>query len=224
MGESGYCLTTTYEGVALLGLDSGSVCPVTATSAPITSASHHSIAWRGELMYACPYGAGLLRISLRDGQWESASLPCEAVAAHGDDILVLLSSIGIPFSSDNLYAYPSYDALLSGAFDRALDVGWESTRMTVHGDTFYGAWHATDSVNLVDLASGQSQGVLTLEGYDDWILGMSVTDDGRLIVTGPDSGSTVVVFDVNTGRRLGDLHPPTRVTGLSCVTRNLRSD
>jgi WD40 repeat protein len=46
-----------------------------------------------------------------------------------------------------------------------------------------------------------------LEGYDDWILVMSVSDDGRLIVTGPGGDSTVIKFDVTTGRRLGEIHP-----------------
>jgi hypothetical protein len=68
-------------------------------------------------------------------------------------------------------------------------------------------------------ASNNETGVLTLEGYDDWVLGMSVTDDGRLVLAGPEWGSVVVTSDAATGRRLREIRPTSPVTGLSSVTR-----
>ena len=218
MAESTYCVTTSDDTLGVLGLDSGEVCPVAETTAPLWRPDSHSIAWFGEILYACSQ-AGLVRISLRTGDWEAAQLDCDAVAAHGNDILVMLPLFrGIFSGVDNLFAYPSYDALLEGRHAASYDVGFGSTRMTVSADTFYGAWHATDSIDVVDLPSERPLGVLTLEDYDDWILGMAVTDDGRLVVSGPEWGAVVVTFDLATGRQLDVLRPTQPVAGLSCVT------
>ena len=91
--------------------------------------------------------------------------------------------------------------------------------MTVHDGIFYGAWHSTDTVDRVDLGTGQKLSPLTLEGYDGWILGMSVTEDGRLLIPGDTWGDTVYVFDAATGASEGIVRPESSVEGLACVDR-----
>jgi hypothetical protein len=219
MAERQYCLTTSDGSIALLGLDSGRVCPLMETTALLSSADTHSIAWRGEVLYACTED-GLVRISLRDGASEAVQLPCEAVA-DADGELLVMASFRDPLafdaaSSGAVWAYPDYLALLGGTIDRMYELS-SSTRMTASRDRLFGAWHSTDTVEVRELPSGGTLDPLHLEGYDDWILGMAATDDGELVVSGPDWGRTVVVFDARTGRRLRELVLDRPAHGLSCV-------
>lgn len=216
--EQHYCLTTTYGGIALVGLDSGQVCPLTATSAGVGDPRVSSIAWRGELLYACT-GAGLVRISLRDGSWEAAQVGCEAVAEYGDGLL-LAAPLSDPSRWDGgaLRAFPDYAAVLSDRPSRSFAVGGDSTRFTVHGETLYGAWHSTDTIDVADLSADAPREPIRLADYDGWILGLAVTDDGQLVVSGDTWGDTIRRFDATTGAYLGALHPAAPVFGLSCVT------
>jgi hypothetical protein len=219
--ETQYCLTTTYGGIALLGLDSGQVCPLAETSAGVGDPLVSSIAWRGELMYACT-GAGLVRASLRDGSWEAAQLACDGVAAY-DGGLLLSSSLADPTGwLEPLRAYPDYVSILDGVFSHAFTVGGGATRFTVAGDVFYGAWHSTNMIDVADLSADAPRDSIVLDGYDGWILGMSVVD-GQLVISGDTWGDTVRVFDVQTGAHLRDVHPSTPVFGLSCVSRSVPS-
>lgn len=60
---------------------------------------------------------------------------------------------------------------------------------------------------------------ITLEDYNGWILGMAVTKNGELVISGDTWGDTIRVFDLATGAKLRELHPTMPVFGLSCVTR-----
>ena len=94
-----------------------------------------------------------------------------------------------------------------------------SLRMAATGDRLYGAWFASSTVEVRELPSGRALDPLELEGYDDYIRGMAATDDGRLVVSGPDFGRVVVIFDAQTGARLRALPLDRQAGGLSCVTR-----
>jgi hypothetical protein len=214
--ERQYCLTTTYAGVALLGLDSGRVCPLAGTSAGGVDTSAHSIAWRGELMYACT-DAGLLRISLRDGSREAAQVPCATVAAYAGGLLLSGSLTDPNRWLTPLQAYPDYAAVLNGEVGRSFSVGGGASRFAVDGETFYGAWHSTGTIDVADLTADEPLASLTLDGYDGWILGMSITD-GQLVVSGDIWGDTVRIYDAQTGDHLRDIHPEMPVQALSCVS------
>jgi hypothetical protein len=220
VAEREYCLTTSDGAIALLGLDSGRVCPVLQTTAIPDAPETHSIAWRGEVLYVCT-DDGLVRISLRDGASEALQLPCEAVADADGEILVL-PSYRDPLAWDGplfgeVWAYPSYAALLSGATDRTYELP-ASMRMTATRERLYGASFPGASVDVRELPSGRALDPLHLEGYDDFIFGMAATGDGELVVSGPDFGRVVVVFDARTGERLRDLALDRSVIGLSCVS------
>lgn len=216
--ESAYCLAMAEdpedgeESPALLGLDTGRVCPIAGATARISSRDSHSIAWRGELMYVCGED-GLLRISLRDGSWEAPQVPCYGVAADAGRMFLTQDWPG-----RTVYAYDTYEAVLEGSPGGAYPLSLAS-RITVHAGRLLGAWHATDRIEVVDLATGAAGDPLLLEGYDDWVLGMSETPDGALVVSGATWGDTVYTFDAATGHRLCDVRPETPVRGLSCVSR-----
>lgn len=218
--ESQYCLTTTMlGGIALLGLDSGNVCPVTTAPTGIGTPFVPSLGWRGELMYACT-DAGLVRISLRDGTWESAQRACDGVTDYDGGLLVE-SSFGDPSNGLDppLRGYPDYAAVLSGNFSAAFTVGAFVERFTVDGHTLYSAWHSTNTIDVADLSADEARPSILLDGYDGWILGLSVVG-GQLVISGDTWGDTVYVFDATTGQHLRDITPSTPVYGLSCVSRH----
>ncbi len=226
--EGDYCLTLTPDfgssswNLAAIGLESGDVCVLSSIQPGLTFGPVSSIGWRGEMLYACA-DQGMVRIALRDGAWEAAQIPCEAVSADTDRLYVMQSwgdPLHDPWLLEQVYAYSSYDAVLDGASDRTYHLPF-SSRMTVHGDRLFGAWHATDTVDVVSLTSGTALGSIKLQGYDDWIGGIAVLDDDRLVIAGPGvaGGSTVSVFDVETGVRTHEVSVPDMIWGLACATR-----
>ena len=204
--ESHYCLTLAAGAVTMLGLDSGSTCPVTTTNAPVGEGPlvSASIAWLDDDLYVCGQD-GLIRISLRDGSWEVGGRPCTAVARYDGGLLVnrwlldVTDPVGEPGSFSPLAWYPNYQAVLRDAPARTFSLGSFSETMTVQGERLYTAWHAGISVDVGDLSRDEALGVLTLEDYDGWMLGMSVTEDGYLVLSGDPWGEAVYVFDAYDG-------------------------
>jgi hypothetical protein len=213
--ESQYCLTATSGGISVLGLDTGEMCSVTSTSAPLDGGYTTSFAWRGELLYACT-GAGLIRISLHDGSWEAAQVGCEAVADY-DGGLLLMSDHSDPYDHGTLRSYPDYQAVLDLAPDRTYVHRPYVSRMAVHGDRLFGAWHSTDTIDVSDLALDEPIGELGLEDYDEWVLGIAVTDDETLVLA--NGRDRIVLFDTRTGLKIREFSVSEHVTGLACTSR-----
>lgn len=211
--ETHYCLTLTDSGPALLGLDSGALCRLVTSDAPTRVINTTSIAWLDDAVYACSLDVGLLRISLRDGTWSAAGLPCEAVTAHRGGLLVSAWAEG-----DTLRWYPDFAAAATGTPGASYEPVLAASRFTTRGDTLFGAWHSTDLIERADLASGDVLEPIRLEEYDDWILGLAVTDDDHLVVSGPGWGTVVVLFDAVTGTQLRRLYLSAPVSGLACAT------
>jgi len=180
-----------------------------------------SIAWQNEDLYVCGEG-GLVRISVRDGSWESGGAPCSGVASYRGGLLVNRWFVGEergPFDFlPPLAWFPTYQAVLSGQPERTFSLGDRSATMTVQGEKLYTAWHAGKSVEVSDLGKGEVIGVLTLENYNGWMLGMSVTEDGYLVLSGEPWGRTVYVFDAYDGKEVKrfDERLPGG-SGLACV-------
>jgi hypothetical protein len=217
--ESTYCLTTIEGAIALLGLDSGRVCRVVDTTV-LPGFDTHSISWRGEVVYVCT-DDGLVRISLRDGVSETAQLPCEGVANAGDQLLVLPHGGDQParaaFVAAHVWAYTGYEAVLAGLVEQTYVLP-HSLRLTATPNRLYGSWFASDNVVVVEIPSGRELDTIFLEGYDDHIDGLAVTDAGELIVVGTVFSERVFVFDAETGARRRELVLDQPISGLSCVT------
>ena len=221
--ESQYCLTSAGGTLAVLGLDSGTVCPLTAGPGVASDPISPTLAWRGEAAYACVSGAGLVRASLQDGTVDVGQMPCTAVTV--DDAGRLVVSTAPHDGSDSrtsLYAFESWPDALAG---RAVTVypgsgfGLLPERLTVRDGVVYTAWHSTNTIERSDLVTGQALASVTLQGYDGSILGLSVTGDGRMVIPGDIWGSTVRVFDRATGELDEALTPAVPVTGVACVDR-----
>lgn len=214
-----YCLTTTYDGPALIGLDTGDVCPLSSAPRLGDSGGVSLLAWRGEALYACTYYAGLLRISLRDGAIELAQVSCEGVIANDDRLL--LQSNRYDWRSGifgALYEYSSYEALLSGDETAVHIPELNASPMALRGSILY----ATSRSNTIDrfhLDAASPLCPIVLQDYEGSIRGMAVTDDGQLVLAGSASNS-ILVFDAETGSKLRELQSEVSVSGLSCVTRD----
>jgi hypothetical protein len=220
--ESNHCLVAdTYRDdrgdeplvtkLQMVGLDSGTVCGSLPVDLDVFATA--SLAWMGDYAYMCSHNRGLARISLIDGSIDIASLPCDAVAVQNGGLVVLFGPIAQSFLGGN-GANPWYVARFASfedAVEREPEVIYEmapwASRMAAHGDSLYFAWHATDTIELANLADGAEFQSITLEGFDTWVNGLDVTDDGTLVVGSnaesvegdPYLDSVLHLFDAATG-------------------------
>lgn len=158
---------------------------------------------RGGDLFVCnrtDSGGTVTRVDARTGAVEHSTVACEAVTADGSAIWVhdgRASSLG---------RYDDWAAVRAGSGVRAAFAAPVS-RLAVQGQTLFGAWHSTQIIERMTLA-GASQGSVALEGYDDWVLGLAVAPDGRLIVAAPDRVGSLLTFDSATGKRYESFPKP----------------
>jgi len=220
LAESTACLTVTQGGLALLGVDSGASCPV----APVASHSLYdlsSLGWLGDVLYACSYNEGLVRLDVQTGAVERLEMPCAAATADAGSLLILTGYEPGMSSNSSVFRVAGYDGLLAGEAEATGVTNLWGERMTARDGLLYSAWHSTNTIQVHDLATGELVREVVLEGYDNWINGLDVTPDGRLLILGyAEEGldSQLMVFDAVTGARLGTHLVPSADTamGLEC--------
>ncbi len=219
--ESAYCLSRTGGTPAVIGLDTGSVCQNDALgSATVPNTS--SLGWLGDYAYGCVYDRGLARISLVNGSVNIAPLACEAVTVHEDGGLLVMPFFGTDFpnlSTFSVIRFDSFEAAARLEIAEVLPFEPYASRMAVDGGRAYFAWHATGTIDVVDLATGALESV-ALEGYDDWILGLDAVD-GKLLVLGSWNDPGMRVFNATTGKLEGVLASGFAGEGLACASRDL---
>ncbi len=219
--ESHFCLTLLERGIGLLGLDTGTICPL-GKAEDLLYSMHgyvHSTGWRDGDLFVCvdhPSIHGLMRFSLIDDSWETAPVLCEAVATWHDALLVLPAGRVPPDAG--LVHFASFDDARDGVGE---DWRWapRGVRMVAHDDLLFAARHSTSEIDVHRLPGGGRLRTVTLEGYDDWIWGMSVTDDGLLVVTPGRAAGPVSSFDVETGAARGSVIIDQMIAGLACFAR-----
>jgi len=169
----------------------------------------------------CHYEGGLVRISLADGKVESSEMPCFGVAVDDQGRLVVAAPAAAgDYYGGALYAFASWEDALAGRVEVTYPGGAAFVeRFTIHAGVLYRSWHSTNTIERYELHSGTTLEPILLDGYDGWILGLSVTGDGRLFVPGDLWGSTVWVFDATSGAVEGVVAPSTPVEGIACVDR-----
>ncbi|MBI5503009.1 MAG: hypothetical protein HY907_22380 [Deltaproteobacteria bacterium] len=216
--ESHYCLTLSGGRPALLGLDSGNVCPFGKPDLNLGGGTpeHCSIGWADGSLFVCvdrPGLHGLVRYTVLTDTLAVAPVPCEGVVSwHGG----LLSAEYMSWHSpDALDHFATFDDALDGAGE-TWPWGTRGTRMTVRGDLLYSAWHSASGIEVQALPTGEAVRTIRLEGYDTWILGLSVADDGLLVLNAFWPEGRVAVFDEATGAWLYDVHPTAGVGALQC--------
>jgi hypothetical protein len=235
--ESNYCMVAdTYRNdfgdeplvtkLQMVGLDSGTVCGSLPVDLDIFAQA--SLAWMGDYAYMCAYDRGLARVSLVDGSIDIASLPCDAVAVQNGGLVVLLAYNGQEYLGGDGAApwYVVRFASFEDVVEREPEVVYEmapwASRMAAHDDTLYFAWHATDTIELAGLANGAEFQSLVLQDFDNWIMGMDVTDDGTLVIgSSYDTGGRIHLFDAATGALEGTIEngfDDRLLAGLDCLS------
>lgn len=216
------CMTMDYHVPTIIGLDSGRTCSSQVPSNFGVGPDASSLAWRGDYVYACVHDRGLARISLLDGSVDIAPIACRAVASHRGGLLVMLDYDGTnPSLLGALVHFDDFEAAARHQATCLFNIRPFASRMAVHGDRGYFAWHSTDEISTAELsAKGVLQNV-GLEGYDDWIFGMDATDDGRLLILGPRPEPGLHIFNAGTGESMGFLPLGGNfLQGLSCWSRD----
>lgn len=219
--ESAYCLTTDSltQSATMLGLDSETSCG--NVPLPTDLVENASLGWRGDYLYTCQYDMGLIRMSLVDGTVDVAPIWCEAVTSYNDDLLAfVVLDEGEPFPQ--LVRFNSFNdaATRNPAHVFALEP-WAS-RLATNGEQAYFSWHSAAEVLTSELLDGAPITPIALGGgYDDWIMGLDVLDDGRMLIGGWFSAAEdVYVFDAATGAATGALQFDglEGIGGLDCVS------
>jgi hypothetical protein len=213
-----YC-DSSKASAQMVGLDSGTTCG----SAPVRAGGGaSSLGWMGDYLYVCEIERGLARISLLDGSIDIAPLPCDAVTVQDNGLVVALS-----FGFEELGSAPWYTARFA-SFEDAVARNPEQvyamapvSRMAAHGDDLYFAWHSTDRIETASLADGATFQEIVLEDFDNWIFGMDVTDDGKLVLGSWLDTGGLHVFDAATGAFQGKLDNAfhnTIISGIECLS------
>ena len=175
-----------------------------------------------ELLHA-DIDRGVARIAIADGSIDIAPLPCTGVTGHEGDLLVLLAYGWEEFQSVGWYLarFPSFADAVERRPDAVYEMAPWGTRMTAHGDKVYFAWHSTDEFQYADIEDGAEFLTTPLEGYDDWIMGMDVTDDGKLVIAGLAPTGVLNVFDAETGafeRTVASDLPTSDIGAIDCTS------
>jgi hypothetical protein len=215
--ESHYCFTLSAGRPAILGLDSGTVCPFGKPDLNLgdEGPSRISLGWMDGSLFKCIDRTGmhgLLRYSVVDELVAVAPFPCEGVVTWRGGLVTMSPMAWGGFETTY---FTSFEDALDGAGE-VWPWGARDSRMTAQGDLLYTAWHSTSEINVQALPSGDAVRTISLEGYDTWIMGMAVTDDGLLVLNATWPEGRVAIFDEATGAWRGDVHPTDSVGGLVC--------
>jgi hypothetical protein len=218
--ESTYCVSLTADGLAAVGLDSGTVCTSELTpELQLVDAS--SLGWQGDYLYGCALGVGIARISIIDGTVDIAPIACEMATTYDGGFV---ARVGIepedaPFGL--LAQFADFDHIAVRKAEHIFALDPYATRIAVEGDQAYFGWHAASTVETARLADGEPIKSIPLEGFDNWIMGMDITSDGKLAITSWFDTDSLYVFDAETGAATGQVPSelPARLGGgLKCVS------
>jgi hypothetical protein len=215
--ESHYCAAVFYgsgRAIGLIGMDSGHVCLSSETEASGAEDIRSGAMINGHF-YGCT-DDGLTQIDIYNGNRQSSEEDCEAVDRFNGGLLTMRHS-----TSDYFDFYATFSLPMGTPTETFGPIDHRSSRMAVNGNTLYTAWHSTNEVERFDLPTGNFLRAITLEGYNGWIYGMSVTPDGILFINA--RGDEIRLFDADSGAALGIVPLATRSPpigkphGLACA-------
>jgi hypothetical protein len=208
LAESYACLSMSGTDVVLAGLDTGNLCTVANLG---LYAGSHGLTWLGDSVYTCTGHWGqLTRSSLVDGTVTPTHHYCSSVTAWNGGLLTLGNLSDADWGIHNCPSF--HDAQCGRCSSMGYDI--RDSRMTAYEDTLYTAWHSTEYITTVDILSGEELGDVEIEDFDTWVYGMSLIDDGLLVIL--ERSSAIRVFDPVTGAALWEVPQQQSLDGLYC--------
>ncbi len=180
----------------------------------------HGIARFGDTLIVPIYGSieTWYEVDLNGGGVRSGGVPDErAVTTDGQDLITFCDEHQV----GTFCRYHSFDDLVSDTPAATIEADLWASRMTATSDRLYSAWHSTNEIDVNDVHTGAYIGTLQLEGYDDWIQGMSVRGGELLLMRAASYVHYFARFDLTTGAFLGeveitDMYYTNRAGGLWC--------
>ncbi len=191
--ESSYCIASTWNGLVMVGLDSGEVCGELWPE--IDSKTDHSAGWQGDYLYRCLSDRGIARISVVDGTADIAPIKCEAVTAYAGG---LLASVDIGELAPYLVQFATFeDAAMRQPARIFYPFGAFGDSLVVQGDQIYRAPFVGTDVWTTELEDGVSLKAIPLERSPDWMSAMDVTEAGEIAIA---ESPGIRLYDGSTGR------------------------
>jgi hypothetical protein len=207
--EAHFCVTLSSPDNTLYAVspDSGSLCYL-GTIGGLEGGGVSSIAVVGPNVHGCSHNLGVWRAPVLGGPAEVLPMECGALTGYQGGFL--LSGLT---SQNTLRHYASFESLGSGSALQSFDLDTDHSK-TVRQDTLFTAWSSGDKIQLNDLPSSTPLPDLYLEGFYEWIDGISATSDSRLYLL---SNGNIFAFDVATGEPLQQTYIPTESNSLSTL-------
>lgn len=188
--EPHFCITLGYPNtVWAVGPDTGHLCPIGTLSEEVVS-DISSIAVVGTRIHGCGYDIGTWRASILGGPPEILNVPCAAITGYQGGFLHVSAEL-----DGFIDHYATFEDIQAGAVIETFSVEAFFSRISARESTLYTAWHSTDTIDRYTLPSAAPLAPLLPAGFDDWVNGMSVTQDGRLYILS--SGNRIEAFDSN---------------------------
>lgn len=189
----------------------GALCPVTDLSLPVADPAPTSLAVIEGDVYYCDDDRGLVRASLTTGEATAAPYACYSVTAWQGKLLVTPL-----WSDDTLELFPSFDDVLAGAPEAVFAAPNDNSRMAASGDALYSTPYVTAEVQRWQLPAAEPLPPVALEGFEDWVDGMWVSDDATqlLVLSFTPSPNRLATFDLATGALVASV-PVTATGGLT---------
>jgi len=189
----------------------GALCPVVALSVPVADPAPTSLAVIEGDVYYCDDDLGLVRASLATGEATSAPYACYSVTAWQGKLLV--SPL---WSDDTLELFPSFDDVLAGAPEAVFASPNDNSRMAASSDALYTTPHVAAEVQRRQLPAAEPLPPVALEGFEDWVDGMWVSDDATqlLVLSFNPSPNRLATFDLATGAAVASV-PVSAIGGMT---------
>jgi hypothetical protein len=232
-GESSWCWFVAPDrhrlGLFAVGMDSGTIEPVGAW--PSVNRTFHTagLAYTGSSLVMVGYAGSALRwyeLDLATGTLNQGPEVEPSVSVTSlDGALVVVGQSDLVREPQ---VYDDFAALSAGTPSGTLpgSFGFGSTRVQIAGDEWFTAWHSTNEVAVLDVATGQPVETVSLERYDTWVWGIGVVgdrihliddgrghhDDGDVWISRFERSTGALVSEVSLGSVASTLWP----SGLYC--------
>lgn len=162
-------------------------------------------------------GSGVLLYDLDAKSIKAVPMECESATGDGYHLWVTDPGYHLPWER-RIREYDNLAQLVANQPSRTLPAP-SAFGFGVGYGRLMSAWHSTDEVILVDMKNG-SQTISPLQGYDDWIFGMSEAFGERYMVGGwTEDVRGLHVFDQESGAGKGRLFADRWLAGLTCDAR-----